>query len=106
MISINTQDYSLLFFDLNGKMISATSTKDEEWATWSRKFGFPVQGIFQGVDFTDVNRVCRDPSGKFLAVGYDDQSIRLFRYPCYIPKQVCKQFFGHSSHVTNINFTS
>jgi hypothetical protein len=25
-----------------------------------------------------------------LAVGYDDQIIRLFKYPAYIPKQVSK----------------
>ncbi len=38
----------------------------------------------QGVDYTDVNTVCRDPTSKFIAVGYDDQCIRLFKYPCYI----------------------
>jgi len=40
-----------------------------------------------------------------LAVGYDDQTIRLFRYPAYIPKQVHKLCYGHSSHVTRIRFT-
>jgi WD40 repeat protein len=49
--------------------------------------------------------VCRDPTGKFLAVGYDDQCIRLFKYPTYIPKQVHKTLYGHSSHVTRIRFT-
>ena len=28
----------------------------------SRKFGFQVKGIFQGVDYTDVNTVCKDPT--------------------------------------------
>jgi WD40 repeat protein len=41
-----------------------------------------------------------------MAVGYDDQTIRLFKYPCYIPKQVHKTFYGHSSHVTKIKFTA
>jgi microtubule-associated protein-like 6 len=40
-----------------------------------------------------------------MAVGYDDQTIRLFKYPCFIEKQVCKQFYGHSSHVTRVRFT-
>jgi hypothetical protein len=65
-----------------------------------------VQGIFQGVDYTDVNTVCRDPTEQFMAVGYDDQTIRLFRYPCYIPKQVHSTYYGHSSHVTRVKFTS
>lgn len=43
-----------------------------------------MKGIFQGVDYSDVNTVCREPNKQFIAVGYDDQAIRLFRYPCYI----------------------
>jgi hypothetical protein len=49
-------------------------------------------------DKDDIN-----PKG-IIAAGYDDQSIRLFRYPAYIKNQVCKQYFGHSSHVTKIKF--
>lgn len=105
-IGLNTQAYELLFFNTDGKMMSATSTADEKWATWTRKIGFQVKGIFQGVDYSDVNTVCRDPTGKFLAVGYDDQTIRLFNYPAYIPQQTFKTFYGHSSHVTRIKFTS
>lgn len=87
-------------------MQSASSQKDQEWHTWTRKFGFPVQGIFQGVDYSDINTVCRDPTGRLLAVGYDDQCIRVFRYPCYIDKQVFKVYPGHSSHVTRVRFTN
>jgi WD40 repeat protein len=105
-ISINTQAYELLFYNDSGKMITATETADEKWATWTRKIGFQVKGVFQGVDYSDVNTVCRDPLSKFVAVGYDDQCIRLFTYPCYIEKQVCKVYPGHSSHVTRIKFTS
>lgn len=106
-IGINSQAYELLFFDSSsGKMISASATKDEEWATWTRKIGFQVKGIFQGVDYSDINTVCRDPAKSFLAVGYDDQSIRLFKYPAYVEKQVHRQYFGHSSHVTRVRFTS
>lgn len=39
-----------------------------------------------------------------MAVGYDDQTIRLFKYPCYVPRQEHKTFYGHSSHVTKIRF--
>jgi hypothetical protein len=40
-----------------------------------------------------------------MAVGYDDQTIRLFKYPAYIPKQIHRTYYGHSSHVTKIRFT-
>jgi WD40 repeat protein len=106
-ISINTQAAELLYYTINttGKCSSASSLRDEPWSTWTQKFGFPVQGIYQNPDYTDINTVCRDPTGKFLAVGYDDQCIRLFKYPTYIPKQVHKTLYGHSSHVTRIRFT-
>lgn len=66
---------------------SATSMKDEKWATWTCKLGFPVQGIWQGSDYTDINTVCASPSRRLLATGGDDQKIRLFQYPVVIPKQ-------------------
>jgi WD40 repeat protein len=106
IISYNTQAAELLFQSaISSSPISAKSVCNEEWATWTQKFGFPVQGIFQGVDFSDINTVCRDQTKSFLAVGYDDQTIRLFRYPCYIPKQIHKTYYGHSSHVTRIRFS-
>lgn len=104
-LSINTQDYSLLFLTSEGDKSTATGNRDTRWKTWTQKLGFPVQGVFQGVDYTDVNTVCRDPTERYLAVGYDDQCIRLFKWPCYIEKQVCKTYSGHSSHVTRIRFT-
>lgn len=105
VVSINSQAPEIRFFGIDGSNPSASSLRNESWATWTQKFGFPVQGIFQGSDYSDVNTVCRDPySNKFLAVGYDDQCIRLFRYPCYIPKQVHKTLYGHSSHVTRVRF--
>lgn len=106
-ISINTQAAELLMYTINttGRCSSASSFKNEPWATWTQKFGFPVQGIYQNPDYSDINTVCRDPLGRFLAVGYDDQCIRLFKYPCYIPKQVHKVLYGHSSHVTRVRFT-
>lgn len=63
-------------------------------------------GVFQGVDYSDVNTVCRDNVGQLMAAGYDDQMVRLFRYPTYIPKQACKEYAGHSSHVTRVRFNN
>ena len=109
-ISVNSRAAELLFFSVasitkKGNNVSASSFREEKWATFTQKFGFPVQGIFQGPSYEDIHTVCRDPTGKFLAVGYNDQTIRLFKYPCYIPKQVNKTYYGHSSHVTKVRFT-
>ena len=68
----------------------AADCRDAEWDTWTCKIGWPSMGIFQGVDYSDVNTVCRNKAGHLLAAGYDDQMVRLFRYPAYVPKQVCK----------------
>ena len=57
---VNSQAYELKFVSLGAKKdVSASGCKDIEWATWTCKLGFPVQGIFPGADGTDVNTVCR-----------------------------------------------
>lgn len=106
MIQFNTQAYELKWKNISGKDEWATAHRDTKWASWTQKIGWPSQGIFQTVKYSDVHAVCRDPfEKKFMAVGYNDQSIRLFKYPCNTMKQVHKTFYGHSSHVTRIKFT-
>ena len=57
---VNSQAYELKFIGVDAKKdISASSAKDIDWFTWTCKIGFPVIGIFQSVDYTDVNTVCR-----------------------------------------------
>ncbi len=88
-IVINSQGYELKFVnaitdvDVKGgkNNLKSSGMKDAEWATWTCKLGFPVQGVFQGVDYTDVNSCVRSNSNKYLATGNDDSFVRLFRYP-------------------------
>ncbi len=48
-----------MFFDIQGgTKINASSANNWTYHTWTCKIGWPVQGIFPGVDFTDVNDVC------------------------------------------------
>ena len=61
-ISLNTQAYEYMFYDSSAGRLTSSATADYRWATWTKKFGFPVQGIFQGVDYSDINTVCRDPT--------------------------------------------
>lgn len=105
--------YELLFWDVNtGRQITsgASSTRDEEWATWNVTLGWPVQGIFeQYMDGTDINAVDRtkqtyDKGMKILASGDDRGKVRLLEYPCLVKNSSSVVGRGHSSHVTNVLF--
>ena len=79
--------YELLFWLGDGKrVLSATSVRDVEWATFTCTLGWPVQGIWPPAsDGTDVNSVCRSHTWKevpVLATADDFGRVRLFNYPC------------------------
>jgi WD40 repeat protein len=40
-----------------------------------------------------------------VATADDYGKVKLFRYPCIVPRAACRVYGGHSSHVTNISFT-
>jgi len=103
--------YELLYFkiDANGKIEQEPSGrsefKDEEWASWSTHFGWPVQGIYGGViDYTHVNRVDRSCDQQFYAVGNDWGLVEIFNNPNGDGAK-SKAFRGHSEHVTNVKWT-
>lgn len=105
----NSQDYEILFWDTSsGKQITsgASNYKDEAWHSWSCKLGWPVQGIWPPcANGTDINAVERAPDGTVVATADDFGQVKLFRYPCPQEKSNYQQYFGHSSHVTNISFS-
>ena len=69
---INSQANELMFFSLDTKkQIAASSAKSIEWKTWTCIFGFPAQGIWPGLDYTDVNSVDGSRNGTLLATGDD-----------------------------------
>lgn len=104
---INSQANELLWLNISSKrVVSASSAKDIDWHTWTCIFGFPVQGIWPGIDYTDVNTVDRSKNGNVLASGDDFGCVKLFRYPCVQPKAEYKDYYGHSSHVTKVKFSA
>ena len=106
MLVANTQDYWLKFYNVDSALdASASSAKDVKWYTWTCTLGFYAQGIFPGVDGTDVNSVCRSWNQKFLATGDDFGKVNLFAFPCVVPKAKCVSYLGHSSHVTKVKFS-
>ena len=67
---VNSEAYELKFVDINGgKNARSSGCKDVEFATWTCKLGFPVQGIFPTPNYADVHTVCRSNSKKYLCTG-------------------------------------
>ena len=97
LLAVNSQGYELLFVDISQrKPVAAAAVRDEDWNTWTCKFGFPVQGIWPGAPFQGVNAVARSHSRKVLATAEDSGLVRLFRYPCTVEKATAKACRGHS----------
>ena len=83
----------------------ATKLRDEEWATFSCKLGWPVQGVFPpGVDGSHVNGVDRNPSKSLLATGDDWGMVNIYNYPC-LKDAKSRAFRAHSSHVVRVKFS-
>ena len=55
-------------------------------------------------DGTDVNAVARTADGTLMVTADDFGLVKLFRYPCIVPRAQCRTYYGHSSHVTNVVF--
>jgi len=99
--------YELLFFDARtGQQITggATALRDEPWATWTSRIGWPVQGIYPaGVDGSHINGVERNRKGNLVATGDDWRLLNLMRYPCLNGGKPVS-YTGHSEHVVRAKF--
>jgi WD40 repeat protein len=81
--------------------------RDTHWATQSTIFGWALRGIWpEDADGTDVNAVSRSHAGNLVATADDFGKVKLFRFPCIVPRADHRPYGGHSSHVTNIGFTA
>ena len=95
-----------MWLDINSKSrIYGSGARDLEYATWTCILGWPVQGIWPGVDYTDVNSTCRSNSRQILATADDFGMVKLFKFPCVVEKASFKEYPGHSSHVTRVKFS-
>jgi len=99
--------YEILFFDAHTGVQQtggATALRDEAWATWTSRIGWPVQGIYpSGVDGSHINGVERSHSGNLVATGDDWRLVNLMRYPCLKGGKPAS-YAGHSEHVVRIKF--
>lgn len=123
VIQSNDGAYEMLYFDSrNGRQVQ-DGQRDTTWDTWTCTLGFPVMGIWRlgemdAMDGTDINAVCRSSSlvqfekldpchgrGAFVVTADDDGFVRLHNYPCVIESSPCREYLGHSSHVTAVRFS-
>ena len=105
-VVVNSQGYELFWVNTSSyERVTASSAKDIDWYTWTWVLGFPVIGIWPGVDMTDVNACWRSFNRRILATGEDSSKVKLFKYPWYVEKAKFKEYYGHSSHLTEVKFT-
>ena len=81
-ISSTSISGELNFYNIKkGSMVKPVDLKNCEWDTWTREYGWPVQGCWSG----NNNLVACDRSykelrsSKLLGAGYEDGSIRLYK---------------------------
>ena len=90
----------------------ASATRDEDWATWTCKLGWPVQSIWRSeykgsdIDAVDRSKKSYDTGYRLLAVATDFKKIQLYRYPVLVKNSDCFIAIGHGSHVTNVRFSN
>ncbi|CAH2314735.1 echinoderm microtubule-associated -like 2 isoform X1 [Pelobates cultripes] len=103
----NSGDYEILYWDPDSckQIVSADIVRNADWERSSCTLNFHVLGIWpDGADGTDLNSVTRSHDKKLLATGDDFGKVRLFNYPCVVPRAPSFKYDGHSSHVTRVSF--
>ena len=82
----------------------ASQLKDEPWATFTCKLGWPVQGVFpSGTDGSHINGVDRSKAKDLIATGDDWGLVNIYRNPCLTGAKP-NSYKGHSEHVVRVRF--
>lgn len=99
--------YEILYWNPRTGRQILENQRDTNWATFTCIVGYSVMGIWEsGMDGTDINAVDRSSTGEYLVASDDLSHVRLLNYPCVVEEAPAKVYNGHSSHVTNIRFSS
>jgi WD40 repeat protein len=106
-IQSNCGAFEYLFFEAqNGNKLNngSTALRDEQWATYTVKLGWWVQGIFPRETSSDhVNAVDRSNGNDMIITGDDWGFVNLYRNPA-IKNAKCKSYRAHSSQVVRVLF--
>lgn len=108
LIQSNSGDYELLYWNAGdcSQITSPSETCDVAWATQSCTLSFSTLGIWQhGGDGTDINACNCSHDSRILATADDFGKVKLFAYPACQQKAKFVEYGGHSSHVTDVQFS-
>lgn len=100
--------YEKLYYNVKDKEFDPyglTNTKDYQWASYSAKIGWDVEGIYpSGEDGSHINGVDVSKDMKLLATADDFGLLNIYRYPCVNLKHKARSYCGHSEHVVRAIF--
>jgi len=108
VLQSDSGSYEHLYWDVEdiAQITRSTAVRNLKWDTWTCILGWPVLGIWpKGADGTDINAVGRSHSSEWVATADDNGSVKVFRYPV-LQGTPFREYFGHSSHVTNVKFSA
>ena len=111
--------YEILYFEIPScdQVTGVKALAEQLWFTQSCTLGWSVQGIWpRYADGSDVNAVAKSRSEHFLTTVDDYGLVKLYNFPCVgsgLDRKTgklnvrprCREFTGHSSHVTNVCWT-
>lgn len=107
VVRVNDQAGALQWVNTESKgSVSASSTKNFDYATTHCRTCWETTGMWQGIDTSDINTCDRSRNSTLLAVGDDFGQVILYKFPCVGKKSEGREFYGHSSHVTKVRFSA
>ncbi|CAE8683377.1 unnamed protein product [Polarella glacialis] len=110
----NSKDMQILVWKTSSgeRQASGAHIRDMKWPQWTAILGWPVAGVWKlSYCQTDLNAVCQScPGGVggdgLIAAADDDQMVCLYRFPSPYTDAESRDYSGHASHVTNIQFSA
>ncbi|KAK3289210.1 hypothetical protein CYMTET_3343 [Cymbomonas tetramitiformis] len=107
LLMTNSAGREILYFDVRTGRQVVGPRRDTAWHTWTCPLGFPVMGIWNSTDGSDVggvNTVCRANAGSVVGTGDDFGMIRMMRWPAVVAEPEVVECGGHASHITSVRF--
>ena len=89
------------------RIVQASTVRDEEWATWKCRIGWPVLGAMPEEDGSLLRCVSRQNTKPYFtfAAGYDGGIVKIYPYPCADASPSLKTYDTGLSAVDFVSYT-